>query len=127
MLMKTKRALLNCNAYCKEVYKMLNSFPVINLKATGENIVRLRKANGLKVKDIQNIFGFEQPQAVYKWQWGECLPTIDNLLVLSEIFGTTIDNILVTECDQDVSFLYSKINCWFNDNSIFECYYKFTI
>lgn len=86
---------------------MLSNYPVINMKATGENIARLRKSKGLKVKDIQDIFGFEQPQAIYKWQWGENLPTIDNLLVLSAIFNTSIENILVTDCSQDVSLYLS--------------------
>lgn len=70
--------------------------PTINLIKTGENIKRLRKANGLSVVDLQNVFGFTTPQAIYKWQCGQCLPTIDNLLVLSSIFKVKIDDILVT-------------------------------
>lgn len=37
-----------------------------NIKATGENIVKLRKDAGLSVRDIQNACGFGTPQAVYK-------------------------------------------------------------
>jgi transcriptional regulator with XRE-family HTH domain len=62
------------------------NFPTINLVATGQNIVRLRKAAGLSVKDLQDIFGFATPQAIYKWQKGTAMPTIDNLLVLAMIF-----------------------------------------
>ena len=46
-------------------------FPVIDPTATGRNIVRLRKARGLTVKDLQVYFGFEEPRAIYKWQRGE--------------------------------------------------------
>ena len=41
--------------------------PVIDLSATGQNIARLRIAAGLSVKDLQDIFGFANPQAIYKW------------------------------------------------------------
>ncbi len=75
-------------------------FPTVNLKATGANIVRLRKERGLSVKDLQAYFGFEQPQAIYKWQWGESLPSVDNLYALSKILNTPIDSILVGD-DQD--------------------------
>ena len=54
---------------------MTKMFPVIDLVATGENITRLRKDRGLTVRDLQNWFGFEEPQAIYKWQKGKSLPT----------------------------------------------------
>lgn len=57
-------------------------FPVIDLVATGNNIRRLRIERGLTVRDIQSYFGFEEPRAVYKWQNGESLPTVDNLYAL---------------------------------------------
>jgi len=69
--------------------------PVIDMIQTGENIVRLRKRAGLSVKDIQEVFGFGTPQAVYKWQHGTAMPTIDNLVVLAALLGVTIDEILV--------------------------------
>lgn len=41
------------------------SKPIIDLEKTGEQIKRLRTLNGFSVHDIQNIFGFEYPQAIY--------------------------------------------------------------
>ena len=73
--------------------------PVINPAATGENIRRLRKAAGLTVKDLQDVFGFGTPQAIYKWQRGTALPTVDNLAVLSAVFGVRIDDILIFKGD----------------------------
>lgn len=70
-------------------------FPSINLVKTGENITRLMNKNNIKVSDLQEIFGFEYPQAIYKWKRGECLPTVDNLIILSSIFKTPIDKILI--------------------------------
>ena len=73
-------------------------YPIVDLTGTGQNIVRLRKKNGLSVKDVQEALGLATPQAVYKWQRGDTLPTVDNLLVLSVLFGVSIDAILVTRC-----------------------------
>jgi transcriptional regulator with XRE-family HTH domain len=69
--------------------------PVIDLPATGVNIARLRVSAGYSVKDLQNIFGFSTPQAIYKWQRGDTLPTVDNLAVLAAVFCVTIDDILI--------------------------------
>lgn len=55
------------------------NIPTINLARTGTNIVMLRKAAGLTVHDLQMAFGFNSPQAIYKWQNGTALPTVDNL------------------------------------------------
>jgi len=46
------------------------TMPTIDMVATGRNIMRLREAAGLNVRDLQDIFGFATPQAIYKWQHG---------------------------------------------------------
>ena len=75
----------------------MNLWPVIDMTATGQNIIRLRKRAGLTVKDLQDIFGFATPQAIYKWQRGTAMPTLDNIAVLAAVFGVMIDDILVFE------------------------------
>ena len=40
--------------------------PRIDMKATGANLERLRRSRGLSVRDVQQYFGFDQPQAIYK-------------------------------------------------------------
>lgn len=82
-------------------------FPVIDLTETGRQIEKSRKAAGLSVKDVQAYFGFEYPQAVYKWQHGECLPSVDNLLALSRLLGTPMEDLLVYE-DQEVPYFLGK-------------------
>jgi transcriptional regulator with XRE-family HTH domain len=67
------------------------------MKATGKNIESLRKQKNLSVKEVQEVFGFESPQAIYKWQWGDSLPSIDNLVVLATVFEVSIVNILVID------------------------------
>lgn len=72
-------------------------YPVINLEATGRNIEELRRQRGLSVRDLQDALGFATPQAIYKWQRGTCLPSVDNLVVLSAVLRVPIDKILVME------------------------------
>ena len=73
----------------------MNTMPVIDMTATGQNIIRLRRQAGLSVKDLQAVFGFSNPQAIYKWQRGAALPTVDNLVVLAAVLGVRIDDILI--------------------------------
>ena len=77
-----------------------NRYPVIDLVATGNNIKRLRLERGLTVRDLQSYFGFEEPQAIYKWQKGQSLPTVDNLYALGSLLGVSIDDILVPVSSQ---------------------------
>ena len=81
------------------------AYPVIDLAKTGRRIERQRREAGLTVRDLQAYFGFEYPQAIYKWQHGECLPTVDNLLALSRLLRVSMEDLLVYE-DQGVSHFY---------------------
>ena len=73
----------------------VKAFPVIDLVATGDNIRRLRMERGMTVRDLQNYFGFEEPRAIYKWQKGESLPTVDNLYALGMLFEVPMEQILI--------------------------------
>lgn len=77
------------------------TYPILDAKATGERIKELRKAHHLKVEDIARFMGFESEQAVYKWQRGDSLPTVDNLYALSRLFDTTVDDILRGSKEED--------------------------
>ena len=70
------------------------TIPTIDMVATGRNIMRLREVAGLTVRDLQDIFGFATPQAIYKWQHGTAMPTIDNLVVLA-VLDVPMDEIIV--------------------------------
>ena len=71
--------------------------PVIDMAETGKNIIRLRKNAGLSVKDIQACLQLSTPNAIYKWQNGESLPTLDNLVILAVMLGVSIDEVIVTK------------------------------
>ena len=57
--------------------------PLVDMKLTGQNIAALREQRGLSVRDLQNLLGFATPQSIYKWQRGETIPTIENLVALA--------------------------------------------
>lgn len=78
---------------------MITNLPVIDMIATGRNITKLRQNAGLSVRDLQIFFGFATPQAIYKWQHGTAMPTIDNLVALAMIFDVSVDEILVVDMD----------------------------
>ena len=100
-------------------------FPVIDMIATGKNILSLRREKGFTVRDLQEFFGFEEPQAIYRWQYGKTLPSVDNLYALSAILGVTMEEILVPvsrasqENNQphqekpDAAFFIGLIHVWY--------------
>ena len=81
------------------------NLPTIDMVKTGQKIVDLRKKSGLSVKELQEIFGFSTPQAIYKWQHGMAIPTRDNLLILAMVFEVDMEEILVLNenCKKQVS------------------------
>ena len=92
-------------------------FPVIDPIATGKNIIRLRVERGMSVRDLQAYFGFEEPQAIYKWQQGKSLPSVDNLYALGALFEVPMEDILVSRtsklnlmiCEQQAEACCSSI------------------
>jgi transcriptional regulator with XRE-family HTH domain len=51
------------------------------------------------------MLGFTTPQAIYKWQHGRALPTLDNLVALAAVFGVKIDDILVYQDSFRISLI----------------------
>lgn len=70
---------------------------IINIEETGKNIKNIFKERNYKIKDIQDIFGFNTPQAIYKWFRGEAIPSIDNLIIISSICNIKIDDIIIRQ------------------------------
>lgn len=81
----------------------MTGIPAINMVKTGQNIAALRESAGLSVRDLQNIFGFATPQAIYKWQHGTAMPTIDNLVVLAAVFQVQMEDILALDREIPIS------------------------
>ena len=72
----------------------------IDISKTVENIANLRIEKNLSIKQIQDALGFNNPQAFYKWQRGENLPTLDNLVILADIYGVSLDEIIAVKKEE---------------------------
>ena len=92
----------------------------IQPEKTGKRIKQLLTEKGYTIREIQGAFGFENPQAIYKWLSGKSLPSIDNFVILSKLLHTTIEDILVI--DGDISHLWITLNLQFNDFSLCSIY-----
>lgn len=68
--------------------------PVINMTSTGNNIETLRIKNGYSIRELQQAMGTVSIQAIYKWESGQAIPSIDNLVLLSELFHVPVDQIV---------------------------------
>ena len=68
--------------------------PVLDLEATGAKIKTLMKQKGISARQLQTILGFEYVQGVYAWTQGKNAPSIDNLLILAQVFGVRMDDII---------------------------------
>ena len=82
-----------------EVQEMEPMYLSIQQKETGKHIKELLSENGFTVREVQRVMGFENPQAIYKWISGKTLPSIDNLVILSRLLHTSIEDILVVDGD----------------------------
>lgn len=70
-------------------------YPVIDMKLTGKNIQKLREERRLTVNDVRRYINLDSPQAIYQWQRGIALPSVDHLLALSILFKVKMEDILV--------------------------------
>ena len=68
---------------------------IVDRRMTGRKINNLMFEKGISVLRLQDMMELESAQSIYKWLAGETLPTVDKLVKLSQIFGCTIDEIVV--------------------------------
>lgn len=66
----------------------------IDMIATGQRIRDMRMKAGMTIKDIQNACGVTAT-SVCNWQKGKAMPTVDNLVILAQIWHVRIDDMIV--------------------------------
>jgi AbrB family looped-hinge helix DNA binding protein len=66
-----------------------------------ENLVQLRKLNQMTQEDVAEKVGVSR-QAVAKWESGETSPDINACVVLAEIFGVSLDDLVNWENDENL-------------------------
>lgn len=72
----------------------MRRYPVIDPKATGENILRRRLELGYSVLDVQKYLNLACPQAVYHWQKGRALPSLENMYALSVLLEKPVNELV---------------------------------
>ena len=61
---------------------------VVDIPATSRLLKELRNKNRYSVKQLQEIFGFETPVAIYAWENEKCknIPCIENFDTLAKLY-----------------------------------------
>ena len=91
------------------------TYKPINMQATGRRIREIRKARNFTLEELSEFLGIS-PQAISKWQRGDALPSIDNLLILCDIFETHVEDLIVREDDRS-SVIYMILYTFFYKSS----------
>ena len=85
--------------------------PRIDYTGTGRMIKHLRFERYITIARMQEYLGLESPRSIYKWQRGDVMPSIDNLVGLSALYRVPIDDILVLEGQKQKTYLIdNKMN-----------------
>lgn len=75
----------------------MGDLPHINVDAIGKQLKRIRKEHNFSVQDIQHQIGLISAQAIYKWERGQALPSLGNIVILAKLYEVTLDDLLVIE------------------------------
>ncbi len=79
-------------------------YPVIDQVLTGANITKCRKNKQYSIQQVASFMGSESPVAVYKWERGGALPTVDHLYALSKLLDVSMDYIIIEQMqDADIN------------------------
>ena len=70
----------------------------VDMVETGNNIANIFKRNGMTRTKATDMIGVS-PVAVTKWCHGINMPTIDNFVIMADMFGIKIDDIIRVTAD----------------------------
>ncbi len=101
-------------------------FPVIQEEKTGRRLKEMRKERGIRVAYVCAYMGGISEQAVYKWERGACLPTLDNLLALAHLYHVPMEDLLVYEEAEMASYFFALIKAQYEKRPVpvFFCKYS---
>lgn len=69
----------------------------IDMEKTGIRLKELMSDSGYDVKQLQELLELSCPQPIYRWFKGQILPSVNNLYMLSVIFGVHMEELLVID------------------------------
>ena len=81
---------------------------MLDQKVFGEKLRNHRKKLGMTQEEVAEKVGVS-PQAISKWEAGDCLPDCFNLKAISDVYKISADVLLETESSGDLDAVSSKI------------------
>ena len=66
---------------------------VVDATQTAINLKALRKQHNLSTYQLADLLGISRPP-IYRWENGRDVPTVDHLILLSELYEVPIDAIV---------------------------------
>ena len=81
---------------------------MLDQKVFGEKLRNHRKKLGMTQEEVAEKIGVS-PQAISKWEAGDCLPDCFNLKAISDVYNISTDLLLETESSGDIDAVASKI------------------
>ena len=67
-----------------------------DMEKTGRKIKEIRKRSGMTIRQVQEACGISAA-AVCKWQNGQAMPTLDNLIILADLWDVKMDDLIVRQ------------------------------
>ena len=84
-----------------------------------EKLQKMRKEKGLSQEALAEMLNVSR-QAISKWESGQAYPETDKLIIVSEIFGVTVDSLLKDGEPQSDSWNTHSDPFWASRGSFFE-------
>lgn len=81
---------------------------MLDQKLFGEKLRNHRKRIGMTQEEVAGKIGVS-PQAISKWESGDCLPDCFNLKSISDVYGVSADILLETQSSGDIDAVSERI------------------
>ncbi len=86
------------------------TYPNIDMQQTGKRLKRAIESAGYTPRMLQDYLHLSCVQPIYRWYKGLILPSVDHLLMLSELLSVHMENLLVKK--NTVPMIYdAERNC----------------
>ena len=86
------------------------SYPNIDMQRTGRKLKHMLESAGYTPRIIQDYLHLSCVQPIYRWYKGKILPSVDHLLMLSELLNVHMEDLLVKK--NAVPLIYDIEQCY---------------
>ncbi len=99
------------------------TYPNIDMQRTGKKLKHMIESAGYTPRIIQDYLHLSCVQPIYRWYKGLILPSVDHLLMLSELLNVHMEDLLVKK--NSVLVIYDIEQCYAQEaQKRFIAYYK---